>query len=173
MIDKNDGALYNFMRAFCDSLAVEYGFVEQIAANLANQRPEAVQRQLGLMFKAVNLVVSNASPFGSALVSTLTNLVESKMQDKNNQKTENRFAALSKHAPDKRAFLFEQIANEVTYRYGPAIINFTNHADQNDSSMSSTITDRLARTGAIRIVYFALKTGTGFEECEKLVKGAT
>jgi hypothetical protein len=29
----------------------------------------------------------------------------------------------------------------------------------------------LARTGAIRVIYYALKRNVGFEHCEKLVRG--
>lgn len=170
MADKKDGLLYDFTRQFADSLAVEWRFVEEISHGLAQSRPDAVQRHLNLMFSVVNVVVSNASPFGSGVVSFLTSQVERYVQDKNNKKTEKQTSELTKHSPEKRNILFLQIATEVMYRYGASIYQFMEMAGAESSAVAL---DRLARTGAIRIIYSALKRNIGFEHCEKLVKGSS
>lgn len=168
MAEKNDGILYDFTRQFADSLAVEYRFVEEISHGLASQRPDAVQHHLKLLFSAVNVVVSNTAPFGSGVISFITGQIEKHAQNKNNNKTEKQASELSKHAPEKRTLLFLQIATEVMYRYGACIYQFIEFAGPDHASVAL---DRLARTGAIRIIYSALKRNIGFEHCEKLVKG--
>jgi hypothetical protein len=168
MASNDDGLLSDFARQFADSLATEYRFVEDIAHGLADSRPDAVQRHLNLLFSAVNVVVSNSAPFGGGIVSFITGHIEKHMQNEQNSKTEKNLSSLSKHSPDKRAFLFQQIANEVMYRYGACIYQFLEFVGPDNSS---TALDRLARTGAIRIIYYALKRNIGFEHCEKLVRG--
>jgi uncharacterized protein YjbI with pentapeptide repeats len=166
MAEKDDGMLYDFTRQFADSLAVEFRFVEDIAHGLADSRPDAVQRHLSQLFTAVNFVASNAAPFGSGLISFITGQAEKHLQDKNNERVEKRSAQLSKHSPEKRTLLFEQIAREVMYRYGPSIYQFVDFCKGDQVAL-----DRLSRTGAIRIIYFALKRNIGFEHCDKLVRG--
>lgn len=167
MASKDDGQLYDFVRQFADSLAVEYRFVEEVAHGLADTRPDAIQRHVSLLCNAVNFA-ANAAPMGSGLVSFITHHVQKFMQDQQNTKTEKGLSGLSKHTPDKRTFLFQQIANEVMYRYGAAIVQFIENAGSDNTSVAL---DRLARTGAIRVIYYSLKRGVGFEHCEKLVRG--
>lgn len=168
MAERDDGLLYNFVRQFADSLATEYRFVEDISHGLADSRPDAVQRHLNLLFTVVNVVVSNAAPVGGGVVSFITGQIEQHVQNQKNLKTEKRTSALTKHSPDKRTLLFQQIAEEVMYRYGACIYHFIEHVGEENSAVAL---DRLARTGAIRIIYYALKRNIGFEHCEKLVKG--
>ena len=167
MTDKDEGPLYDFVRQFADSLAVEYRFIEDISHGLADSRPDAVQRHLTQLFSVVNVIAANALPCGSGVISFITEQIGKKVQDKNNKDVEKWTSELTKHSAEKRAFLFEQIAKEVMYRYGSCINHFISHPGQN----SSVYLDRLARTGAIRIIYYALKRNIGFENCEKLVRG--
>lgn len=167
MASKDDGLLYDFTRQFADSLVIEYRFIEDVAHGLATSRPDAVQRHLSMLFAAVNFA-ANAAPMGSGLVSFITNQIEKHVQNGKDAKTEKNLSALSKHSSDKRMFLFQQIANEVMYRYGACIFQFTEVVGPDNVSVAL---DRLARTGAIRIVYYALKRNIGFEHCEKLVRG--
>lgn len=167
MVSKDDGVLSDFVRQFADSLATEYRFIEDISHGLADSRPDAVQRHLSLLFSAVN-VAANSAPFGSALISFITGQVEKHLQKDQNSKTETNLSALSKHPPDRRNFLFEQISIEVMYRYGACIYQFIEFVGPDQLNVA---VDRLARTGAIRIVYYALKRNIGFEHCDKLVRG--
>jgi hypothetical protein len=168
MAAKNDELFYDFSRQFADSLAAEFRFVEDVAHGLADSRPDAVQRHLNMLFTAVNIAVSVSAPVGRGIVSFITSQVENLLQSEKNVKTGNRLSSLSKHAPDKRTLLFQQIANEVMYRYGACIYQFLELVGADNASAAL---DRLARTGAIRIIYYALKRNIGFEHCEKLVRG--
>ena len=165
MAEKDDGVLYDFVRQSADALAVEYRFIEDISHGLADSRPDAVQ---SLLFSVVNVVVSNSAPFASGVISFITGQLEKHAQ--NNDKAEKQTSEWSKHASDKRTLLFNQIATEVMYRYGACIYQFIEFAGGENQSVAS---DRLARTGAIRIIYSALQRNIGFEHCDKLVKGNT
>jgi hypothetical protein len=167
MAAKEDGLLYSFVQQFADSLAVEYRFVEDVAHGIADTRPDYIQRHMSLLFNVVNFA-ANAAPMGSGLVAFITQQAEKHVQNDRNTKTEKGLSALTKHSPDKRTFLFQQIATEVMYRYGAAIYHFVEFAGPGNAQLAL---DRLARTGAIRIIYYALKRNIGFEHCEKLVRG--
>jgi predicted secreted protein len=166
---KDDGLLSSFISQFTTSLATEYRFVDDLAHGLAECRPDAVLRHLNLLFSAANLFgAKSAALFGSEIVSFITGQLEKNLHNEQNTRTEKNFLSLSKYAPDKKTFLFQQISNEVVYRYGACIYQFIEFVGADNAKVAL---DRLALTGAIRIIFFALKRNIGFEHCEMLVRG--
>lgn len=167
MTEKEDGILHTFVLEFAEALATEYNFMVNVSQGFANNRPDAVERHMKELFTVVNLTVST-TPFINGLVSVITDQVGQLMQNRNNLQTEKKMSEMTKHSPEERTMLFNQIALEVMYRYGTCIYFYSTQLGPENSRL---LLSRLARTGAIRIVYHALKLGIGFENCEKLVKG--
>jgi hypothetical protein len=167
MTSKEDGLLYSFVQQFADSLAVEYRFVEDVAHGITGTRPDYTQRHMSLLFDVVNFAANPAS-MGSDLVALITEETAKRLENGRSTNSENCHLALAQHSPDKRTFLFKQIATEVMYRYGSAIYHFVELVGPGNANLALA---RLARTGAIRIIYYALKRNVGFKYYEKLVRG--
>lgn len=168
MVEREDGIFYNFVQEFSEALSTEYNFMVNVSHGLAQSRPDAMQRHLKELFAVVDLAASFAPALASGLVSFIADQVNQTMQTQNNLQSEKKLSELTKHSPEERNLFFFQIANEVMYRYGACIYFYSTQVGEENSQV---MLSRLARTGAMRILYHALKLGIGFEHCEKLVKG--